>query len=239
MRSMTSMRSKRVLLVCAVMCWLASGVSAKLDMITHAIQKGDVNLARKQLQKKDPNYVNREEKGGMPVLTKAILHGQTEIAKMIIEELNANVDVTDNNGGHPLEAAAFKCDVEIAKLIRSKMDTKRFDPFALQKLDGFSLLHRTTWEIKEKPAPCMHFIDWLIEEGIDVNVKATDEADRPGHTALLDASMFGQYFQIYKLLNEDANMYDTDKDGNTGAHILSKFPSTYAYIHVRLASSTH
>ena len=65
-------------------------------------------------------------------------------------------------------------------------------------------------------------------------VKAEDTADRPGTTPLRDASLLGQTFHIYHLLKAGANMYDTDEDGNTPAHVLSKSPTTWNYIHVRL-----
>ncbi|MHC4643268.1 MAG: ankyrin repeat domain-containing protein, partial [Planctomycetota bacterium] len=61
----------------------------------------------------------KEPSGGSTPLMIAALVGQTEAAKLLIEE-GANINARSNDGGTALHAAAFFCHTEIVKLLLGK-----------------------------------------------------------------------------------------------------------------------
>lgn len=102
----------RILLLPIAVALLLSGCASR--PINVSIALNDVSEVRGSINK---NNVNNVGPGGFTPLLSAVLHRKPEIAKLLVVEKNADVNMADSNGGSPLFFAAALDQPEIAKLL--------------------------------------------------------------------------------------------------------------------------
>ena len=227
---MAAARSLAVLVVAALVCALGPMCAMAGKELDMAISMGRAAAVRRVLNKgvESVNDMAVNSSPPVPALAVAISTGKMEIAKIMIQEYDADVNLKDGQGLTAMDAAAFMCDLEIMKLIweyggKDKLST------AEASEDGFHWLHRTLWS-DAPPTECAEAITWIVAEaGVDVNVKVKHES-RAGSTAMHEAANIGKAAQMHALLEAGADVNALSDDGNSPLHALCALAGYYNYI---------
>ena len=79
------------------------------DALSEAIERGDIEAARRWIREGAPPNARRHGDGGMTPLSTAVFHGRMNIARFLVKEHKVSVSHHNRDGNTPLHLAAFLC----------------------------------------------------------------------------------------------------------------------------------
>ncbi|MCF8462726.1 MAG: ankyrin repeat domain-containing protein [Rickettsiaceae bacterium] len=152
----------------------------------HCFKKAEEDIAKGSIVKLSqsialvPNLINKKNEAGLTLLHTAIMFGQVEIAKLLIDK-GANIDLVTTNDNSSLHFAVLFGQVEIAKLLIDKGANVNLLGNA-----GKTPLHFAVEFKREK------IVELLIDKGVDFNI-----TDNAGNTASEIAKKNGFYETLF------------------------------------------
>jgi ankyrin repeat protein len=164
-------------------------------LLHKAVKAGDIELVE-FFTTTNNRDLNVKDKLGFTPLHVAILNGQTEIAKLLIEE-GANINVQNDHGSTLLHSAIFKCQDEIAKLLIEKGTDINLKDVE----NGATPLHVAIYRGKKE------IVKLLIKEGANIDLRNNNEK-----TPLEFANFLGDTEIAKLLIANRADIDAQDKD---------------------------
>jgi ankyrin repeat protein len=169
--------------------------------IHDAARKGDVKKVQALLAA-DPKLVNDKDNQGDTPLHLAALHGQLEVAKVLIDA-GANVNAKNNYGPFtPGDLGNFLSSANHADPV-SLLSAKGVDTKDMQ--NGYTPLDLASFAARYKP-----LVELLVAKGADVNAQASS-----GATPLFWAVVRQQKDELQFLIDHGANVNAADAYGDT------------------------
>lgn len=145
---------------------------------------------------------------GQNILYESIIRERFEIIKWLIEDKNFSINVTDNNGIHPLHYACKIGNLQILKYLLSQNSIE----IDCKDNEDRTILH---YACSNNNLLCIKEIyDNHISSKMENVKKFLDQKDKKGRSCLDYASFFG-YTDIVKYLYSIHHFYSTAKDGRT------------------------
>jgi ankyrin repeat protein len=216
MKSITKFGRPRFLKTSRLAAFMAAALAcaslAHADPIHDAARKGDVKKVQALLQS-DPKLVNEKDNLGDTPLHVAALHGQLEVAQVLIA---AGADVNAKNNYAPFTPG---------DLWPYLSPSNHPDPVALLSVhaldqrdtqNGYTPLDLATFSARYKPV-----VELLVTKGANVNAQASS-----GATPLFWAVMRDQKDEVKFLIDHAANVNVADAYGDTILDIVLRLQYT-------------
>lgn len=193
-----------------------------------AIFRGKIKAVRKILESGSADINAKYPTTGNEKypLIDALYSKHFDVAKMMIEEFGADVNVRDADGFRPIDIAVFHCEIELVELIMDlsgdKIDVNEIihgTPLIFRAISGFS-----------DPRKCRDVTQIVIKHGADLTSRfpLSDEKHNQLATPLMHAAAMCRFPQFEAILqaseDEFETLYETDELGNTVAHIMAINP---------------
>jgi len=165
----------------------------KGDTTLHlAVQRNNLYIVNLLLDNKQ-YLINVKNSHGKTPLHIAVENQKLEMVNLLLDNKGADVNATNKDGDTPLDVALTLDNNEVRQAIYEKVNKTNVMLEAIKN---------------DKPV----MLKYLLEQGADVN--ATN-----GHTPLHIAVEYENLDMVQLLLNKNANINATNKDGDTPLHI--------------------
>ena len=179
------------------------------DLFVEAIEKGNLDGAKKYLKKRD---VNTFVQDSISPLNAAVHFGQKEMVNFLIEK-GAQVDALDKTGRTALMTAALKGNKEIVSLLLEKgADVHTKDQYGRDVIERLDL---QIGRANQKTADQLSEVKELIKE----KLTKIDERDPEMKTKLNDqlktVVAAGKVAELHSLIKKGADVNFQDSKGNT------------------------
>ncbi len=214
--------------------------------MTRLMRLFGVAVAMSALLSCGPAVNRKRDMHGYTALHNAVKAGDLETARLLIEEQQANPNITDLAGVTPLHIAARDGDVALVRMLLEHYA----DP-AMKTKDGWDALHLAVWNSRtaavrallgfgavpnqktpqgwtgvhlaamkgSREALSDLMLDWKANERH--GKPSVNEPDRDGNTPLHLAIKHEQPMMVDMLLAHGADVNAQDAQGNTPLHVLA------------------